>query len=170
MRGVFLKTRTVQGVDVYCGITTFTDWDGLRDNLRSCTWEFLSVLAADEAVMALTQSIIDVLSEFAPQRFVKEHKSTHPWIDERVLSLGTDRETETRDACSQGVLREFGKNIQREKHCLSNMRCGSKAWRSKLRRRLQHKDVGCSILALRYKKDGWVSDVAGKVTYSPRLS
>ena len=123
------------------------NWDGLRAKLRSLTWNFFSSLAVDEAALALTQTILDAVSDVVPQRFIQERKSTHPWINERVLSLvenkhemvGTDREEEARDACSKGLLEEFCKFVQREKHRLANIRRGSKAWWSISSRLLQHK-------------------------------
>ena len=37
---------------------------------------------------------------------------------------GADREEEARDAGSKGLLEEFGKFVQREKHKLANIRRG----------------------------------------------
>ena len=63
------------------------NWDGLREKLGNLTWDLMSVLAAEEAALALTQTILDIMSEFVPQRFIQERKSTHPWTNDRVRSL-----------------------------------------------------------------------------------
>ena len=100
--------------------------------MRQTTTSYIglfSALAVDEAALALTQTILDAVSEFIPQRFIQERKSTHPWINDRARSLvenkhetaGTDREEEARDARSKGLLEEFGKFVQREKHRLANI-------------------------------------------------
>ena len=75
---------------------------------------------------------------------------------------GTDQEKAARDACSQGILEEFGNYIQREQKDLANMRRGSKAWWGKSGRLLQHKGRACSIPALKNTRHEWVLDATGK--------
>lgn len=42
------------------------NWDGLRATIQNLTCDFLSALAVDEAALALTQTILDAVSELVP--------------------------------------------------------------------------------------------------------
>ena len=146
------------------------NWSGLQERFNGVSWDFISKLSVDDAAATLTKTILDCASDFIPERTLRERKSTHPWINDHVLHLivskhqaeGTDTEKMARDACSQGILAEFGKYVQSERQDLTKMQRGSKAWWGKSRRLLQQKSRICSIPALRDKHNNWVLDAAGK--------
>ena len=61
------------------------DWDGLRAALASQDWAWLSTVDSNEGAERLTSSILELAGQFIPRRRLQERKSTHPWINERVL-------------------------------------------------------------------------------------
>jgi len=91
-------------------------------------------------------------------------------MNERILGLvkakheaaGTDAEVAARDACSKGVLEEFGKYVSIERSNLSLMRRACKGWWTKTRKLLQHRGTVSSIPALKDPTKGWILDAAGK--------
>ena len=146
------------------------DWDGLRWRLRSTRWDELSRISPDEGAELLTKTILDAALAFIPQRTLRERKSTHPWLNDEVLSLvkakhesiGTDIELAARDACSNGIVAAFLKYVQDEKDLLLQLRRASKGWWTKTRRLLQHKGVSSSIPALKDESKHWILDPVGK--------
>ena len=146
------------------------DWDGLRCKLKNTSWDCISTLPPDDGAEFLTRCILEAAREFIPQHVLRERKTTHPWINERVLELvkakheagGTDAEAAARDACSKGFLEEFGKYVNAERSNLSQMRRACKGWWSKTRQLLQHKGTVTSIPALKDGAKGWTLDAVGK--------
>jgi hypothetical protein len=83
----------------------------------------LHIFLATRGAEFLTRCILEAAREFIPQHNLRERKTTHPWMNENILGLvkakheaaGTDAEVAARDACSNGVLEEFGKYVNTEK-------------------------------------------------------
>ena len=69
----------------------------------------------------LTEKVLQAVEKWVPKRTVKEKKSMHQWLNERVMKLvaekhdaeGTEKEKEAAEACSKGVLEEYKKHFQR---------------------------------------------------------
>ena len=97
-------------------------------------------------------------------------KSTHPWINDKVLQLvrekmaaeGTAKIEECRKRCSACIMEEYGKYIIKEKRSLQDMPKGAKAWWSRSRRLIQKKGVVSSIPALKNTENQWVLDAKEK--------
>jgi hypothetical protein len=112
-----LKLRVPRTEVIQRQVWTFgkADWDGFRCKVKNIPWDCISTLPPDEGAEFLTRCILETAREFIPQHVLRERKTTHPWINGRVLELvkakhkavGTDAEAAARDACSKGVLEEF---------------------------------------------------------------
>ena len=115
----------------------------------------------------LTDFILVVANQFIPQRTLTERKSTHPWMNDRVIDLvrqkrdaeGTEREEECRTNCSGSILEEHTKFVARVRAALQEIQRGKKWWWSTSRRLLRKKCVVSSIPALRASDGKWVHEV-----------
>jgi hypothetical protein len=133
-------------------------------------WTWLHAAHADAAASGLTAKILTLAQKYIPKRILFEKKSTHPWVNGRVLHLvqrkkeaeGTVNENEVRDQCSKGILEEYGKYVQRERAQLQKQRSGYKSWWSMSRRLLQKKGQVSSIPALKNSAGQWVLDNKAK--------
>jgi hypothetical protein len=93
-----------------------------------------------------------------------ERKSTHPWINDKVLELvrsklaaeGTDEETECMKRCSACIMEEYGKHVAKERLQLQAMPKGAKVWWNKSRRLMQKKGVVSSVPVLKGPDNKWV--------------
>jgi hypothetical protein len=121
---------------------------------------------ANAAAVMVTETILGYSKKFIPQRLISERKSTHPWLNDRVIKLvaakraseGTDFERQRRDECSAGILEEFGKYAAKERNHLSSLPRGAKLWWSIARRLMQRKSATSSIPALRNGFGEWILD------------
>ena len=76
------------------------DWEGLANVLSKMDWSWLESTDPNSGAQQLTDLILDCARHHIPQRTLREHKSTHPWVNERVIKLveakraaeGTDQE------------------------------------------------------------------------------
>ena len=145
------------------------DWDGLKGALTEQSWTWLEHVDAHEGAQRLTELILGHARRYIPQRCVKERKTTHPWVNDRVIELvrlkreaeGSEHEAVCRDRCSAGILEEYGKYVIRERAALKDMPQCSKPWWSKSRRLMQKKGIVSSIPALR-DSGKWVLDACAK--------
>ena len=146
------------------------DWDGLRNALALTDWSSLSGADANQCAQCLTETISELSRKFIPQRTLKERKSTHPWVNERIIKLvelkqaaeGTANEASRRAQCSAAILDEYGRYIARERKGLQELPRGAKAWWTKSRRVLQRKGLTSSIPALRNPDDQWILECKEK--------
>ena len=110
--------------------------------------------------------IFAVAREHIPQREIWERNSAHPWVNRRVVDLvlqkrlaeGTDKEVECRKRCSEAIMEEYGKYIQKERCSLLQLPRGGKGWWSKSKRLMQKRCAVSSIPALRGESGEWVLD------------
>ena len=104
------------------------------------------------------------------EKILQEVKSSHPWLNDRVLQAveckckaeGTANAKVHAHACSKVIFEEYKAWSDRVAAELRNMRPGSKAWWSK-EKQLQHrKQKTSSIPALKVDKEEWVRTAEGK--------
>jgi len=146
------------------------DWDGLRKALEQHDWSPLQVECANEAAQLLTNTVLAIASGFIPKAVLRERKSTHPWVNQRVIKLvlekrsaeGTDLEAECASQCSAGILEEYQKYIVKEKVALQAMPKGTRGWWSRSRRLMRRKGVVSSVPALREEGCAWVLEPQAK--------
>jgi hypothetical protein len=146
------------------------DWEGLANVLSKMDWSWLESTDPNSGAQKLTDLILDCARHHIPQRTLREHKSTHPWVNDRVIKLveakraaeGTDREVDCRDRCSAGLLEEYRKYVASERDALRALPRGKKAWWSKSRGLMEKKGKACSIPALRAANGDWVLDNGAK--------
>ena len=143
---------------------TSADWEGLNNALLCQDWSWLARTDPNTGAERLTACILGLAEFFIPQRLLEERKSTHPWINDKVLELvrsklaaeGTDEETECMKRCSACIMEEYGKHVAKERKQLQAMPKGAKAWWSKSRRLMQKKGVVSSVPALKGPDNQWV--------------
>ena len=95
------------------------DWDGLNNALSSQDWAWLRTVSANVGAEQLTSMILALAERFIPRRYLYERKSTHPWINDRVLktvrekhaSQGTAMEESCRERCSKCIMEEYDKYV-----------------------------------------------------------
>ena len=91
------------------------DWQGLSNALMCQDWRWIDAVDANVGAEKLTDHITSLAEFFIPRRRMNERKSTHPWIDEKILYLvqaklaaeGTEDEPECRKRCSEGIIQEY---------------------------------------------------------------
>ena len=140
------------------------DWEGLLKDLSNRDWSWISFLDADNGAEQLTHTILKIAEIYIPRRWLYERKSTHPWINERVLHIvrekiaaqGKHQEDECRKRCSAIIIEEYGKYVARERNCLRELPKGAKAWWCRSRRLMQKKGVVSSVPALKNSDDEWI--------------
>ena len=104
-------------------------------------------LGADKAAETLQNEILAAAKEFVPSKILKETKSTHPRINERVMKLvrlkhnaeNTTQAGVAREACSRGLKEEFEKYVSREKEALQKAPKATKGWWTKSGRLLRQR-------------------------------
>ena len=146
------------------------DWEGLKAALASHDWSDLQALDAHQGARTLTQVILDYARTFIPKRYVAEHKSTHPWVNDRVIGLvaakraaeGTDWELECRNQCSIGIMEEYGRYVSKEREDLQSLPRGVNGWWTKAQRLMQMRGATSSIPALRDDSGKWFLDAESK--------
>ena len=82
---------------------------------------FLDCGDASWGAERLTSVILDRMKEYIPQRTMSEGKSTLPWVNKRVASLLKKKEAAEgsihaevcRKRCTEGILAEYGKYIEK---------------------------------------------------------
>lgn len=115
------------------------DWDGLKDALAMQDWSWLEHVDAHQGAQRLTDTILRHARRFIPHKRIKERKTTHPWVNDRVMELvqlkcdaaGSLHEADCRQQCSSGILEEYWKYVARERAELKDMPRCSKGWWSK---------------------------------------
>ena len=125
--------------------------------MRNTSWDFLDTTGPDHGAQQLTDTVLELLRRWVPQRQLREKKSTHPWLNERVTQLveakkkaeGTTEEVVAAEACSQGVLEEYRAYVARTRAELDTLRAGSKKWWTKTQELLKKKGGTCNVPALK---------------------
>ena len=130
----------------------------------------METIEANTGAQRLTDHILRLAEFFIPRRWMNERKSTHPWINERILHLvqeklaavGPEAELECRKRCSAGIMEEYGKFVMKERSHLQSMPKGAKGWWSRSKRLMQRKCDVSSIPALKGSDDQWVLQAKDK--------
>lgn len=125
---------------------------------------------ADAAAEFLHNEIQAAAIEFIPKRILLENKSTHPWINEKVVDLvkrkqdaeNTPQASAARDACSAGMKEEYVKYVNREKAALQGATKALKGWWSKTGRLLRQRARTSTLPAPRNVSGEWVLGAKGK--------
>lgn len=146
------------------------DWTNIVQSFALQDFSFLTSDSPSHGAERLTGIILDTVREFIPQRVLTERKSTHPWLNARVLEAvaskqnasGTIDELEASKACSEAVLCEFTKFVGRTRERLGNIRRGSKQWWKLARQLLNQRSAPSSVPALQSSTGEWIMDAKAK--------
>ena len=110
------------------------DWDRLSALLNEVDWTFLQELSPDDGAQRLTRVILQAARVCIKRRQLEEVKSTHPWLNERVMeaveakrkAAGTPEEKEAATRCSKVILAEYNRGLSA---------CEANSWVSALDRK-----------------------------------
>ena len=146
------------------------DWDGLREHLQQENWHRLQSMDADAAAVEVTGMILRYAEECIPKRLLRDRKSSHPWVNDRILDLvqrkraaeGTNDECRLRAEYNAGVREEYLRYVAREREHLKSMPKSSKGWWSRARKLLRQQGQTCSIPALRGRNGEWLMEASDK--------
>ena len=146
------------------------NWTNIIQSFASQDFCFLDVDFPNHGGTRLTQIIIDAMTKFIPRRVLVERKSTHPWMNSKVLravafkqnASGTTAELEASKACSEVILTEFKKFVDSTRDRLHSIRRGSKQWWGLARQLLNQRSKSSNIPALKTSAGQWIMDPHGK--------
>ena len=149
------------------------DWENLRTKLASIDWNILEEYSVDVAAEVFTRKVIEISEAYIPKGLLREKKSTHPWVNRRVVELvahkraaaGTANEKSSTLACSDGIKEEYEKYIEKEKSRLRMETGASKGWWSRIRRLLNQTSKTCNIPALKKENGKWCQDAKAKADH-----
>eukprot|EP00973_Karenia_brevis_P023376 3218163-Karenia_brevis.AAC.1 len=85
------------------------DWERLQESIMMEDWTWLANIHPETGAQQFTDIVMQHMENCIPRKLIKERKSTHPWLTERVTSSvsdklkarGTNREDEAIMKCSQ---------------------------------------------------------------------
>jgi hypothetical protein len=140
------------------------DWDNLKLELGSKDWSEISRVSADEGALLLTDTILNAAAVWIPRKMIKERKSTHPWMNDRVLgavaakqaATGMPHEKDARGECATCIIEEYHKHVNRQRAILQKTKQNSKPWWTITRRLLQQKGTTSNIPALKNEAGDWL--------------
>ena len=118
------------------------DWDAVRTELSLVDWDKLELGSTDQAAETLSHEILRAAYKYIPRKNLCKKKSTHPWIDDKVMELvrakqagaGTSEAKEAMEACSVGIKEEYLKYVEAEKVKLRQESKATRGWWSRTRR------------------------------------
>ena len=120
------------------------DWTALQRDLEAVDWDQVlfegeneaTPELADEAVERFTNFVLTSARKHVPSKTCSVRKSTHPWLNDRCRELvrrkqeaeNTPLHRERLLECSQGVLEEYRKYVQRTREKMRKLPRSSKRW------------------------------------------
>ena len=63
------------------------DWEGLKKELSDAYWDKLKITDVDEAADTWAKMVWTAAEKFIPRRWRWQQKSTHPWVNDKVVEL-----------------------------------------------------------------------------------
>ena len=172
-RGVWidleLSAPIVESHDRECFNYAKANWDSLYTQLENVDWTQMPD-EVDAAASFLTDSIMTSVRAHVPNKMIKVHKSSHPWLDEKCLkaiqskldAFDTSRFPQRRDECSQSLREARFRYVRRTSEKLISMKASSKQW-WKLANSLLRKPSGTSSIPPLKRSDGtWARDSVAK--------
>ena len=88
------------------------DWDALRDDVARIDWSFLETCLADYGAKHFTEVLLRLVERHIPKKVLKETKSTHPWVNDRVMDL-VRRKQQAAGTCEEKTAAEFAVRVSR---------------------------------------------------------
>ena len=140
------------------------DWQRLEEEMQALDWSVMQNMRPDEAAQYMTQSILKHASDCIGRKSVCVQKSTHPWLNNRALSMvqekvaaeGTSEERAAAERCSKVIMEEQKAWLDKTKQEMHCMRHGCKNWWAKSRQLLDLKTKVSSIPTLKAPDGKWI--------------
>jgi exonuclease III len=140
------------------------DWDLYDASIDEVCLDSTSWAEPNEAVAFVSNGIRNAMETAIPSRSVSERKSTHPWlnckvmesVDARCQAVGTEQERVRQDECGKVICaerRKYEKDVCKK---LADMKANDKQWWSMARQLLRKKNLGGNIPSLRREKKEWL--------------
>ena len=113
------------------------DWSRLKTELAQVKWgDELRNLSADDAAAWLTTTILRILDNCVPSKWITDKSFSHPWINNEChdalrvkrAARGTESYTAARDACSATFLQTFQEYVGKTRETLKTMNPSSRGW------------------------------------------
>ena len=149
-------------------------WEDLKEGvLRIYCEEELQQGTVSQAAQSFTKKLLDTTAANVPTKLVQEARGTHPWVNDKLLELvterraaeGTKNEKDAVLACSQGFLDEFQKYELRCKEELKALKPGSRAWWRRSRELLDKKTGTQGVPALKKPGGEWLRHAQDKAEH-----
>ena len=136
---------------------TKADWDLLVDTIEEEDWSCLEGNSVSEAAVNFTERMHEIIDDAIPKKIIREHKGTHPWMDDQVLASvhernqarGTELEAAAAARCSEIMLSARLEYQERTKSELQEMPPGCKRWWKRSRELLHQQATISTIPALK---------------------
>ena len=113
------------------------DWKQLKANLSGIEWgEKIRANSADEAASWVTTTILRVVDDCIPSKWITDRSYSHPWINEKCRealrkkheSRGSEAYAGMRDACSAVFLQTYQDYVRKTRETLKSMDPSSRGW------------------------------------------
>ena len=113
------------------------DWVSLKSKLLRVEWEEqIRTRSADDAAAWMTDSLLKIVDECIPSKWITDKSYSHPWINDACReslrrkheSRGTERYAEMRDACSEVFLATYQDYVKKTRETLKSMDPSSRGW------------------------------------------
>ena len=149
---------------------SFANWGRIRAELSCMDWSFIGTFDVDTSSVEFTRILLRLLDRFVPKRVVSTESSKHPWLNEQCLELirkkraaeGTPDFADAARACSEGILMEYHKYVDRTRAKFRRLRRGSKAWWRLASEIMSRKSGHSGVPALKRDDGTWERTAVGK--------
>lgn len=112
-------------------------WSDLRKSIGCVDWgTFFEGMSANQMASTFSQRTVAELDKHVPKKMVSTNFDAHPWINDRcrraigakIAAAGSSEETIARDSCSECIVQEYDKYVQRMKRKLDELPGSSRSW------------------------------------------
>ena len=112
-------------------------WQQLKAKLSSIEWgEPIRLRSADEAASWITATLLKIVDEYIPSKWITDRSYSHPWINDECRealrqkheSRGTEGYAVMRNACSEVFLRTYQDYVRKTRETLKSMDPSSRGW------------------------------------------
>lgn len=127
-------------------------------------------LSVDDMALRFEEKVKEVLHELVPTKSITATPKEHPWLNDRcreaidgkMAAVGTPREIEARDKCSQVLTEEHDKYVSRMRRKLSQLPRSDRGWWRLAKALAGKRSKSSGIQPLKKTTGEWVRSSEGK--------
>ena len=140
------------------------DWGKLKRLLKQASWgDEIRVRSADEAAAWVTSTVLALVDECIPSKWISDKSYAHPWINtacrealrDKRAARGTDGYAAARDHCSQVFLQAYLEHVVKTRETLNSLGPSSRGWWKIANSLLTKAGVSENIPALQRSDGSW---------------